>query len=135
MTRVFYPILRYVSSSLLLFLFLMSFHIAECNIRECWRENSGFRIWSTSSLPTSSPFLSTVAEDETLAVLRHVTRVHLVIGECSGLWRQLQGNHAANTYMSQMLYAGQSARPSVPFLSDFKLLYRAQFMCLSLIHI
>ena len=113
MTRVFYPILRYVSSSLLLFLFLMSFHIAECNIRECWRENSGFRIWSASSLPTSSPFLSTVAEDETLAVLRHVTRdtghgtrntwhvtrVHLVIGECSGLWRQLQGNHAANTYI------------------------------------
>ena len=29
----------------------------------------------------------------------HVTRVHLVIGECSGLWRQLQGNHAANTYI------------------------------------
>ena len=55
-------------------LVLMSFHIAECNIRECWRENSGFRIWSASSLPTSSPFLSTVAEDETLAVLRHVTR-------------------------------------------------------------
>ena len=32
-------------------------------------------------------------------------------------------------YMSQMLYAGQSARPSVPFLSDFQSLYRAQFMC------
>ena len=31
-------------------------------------------------------------------------------------------------YMSQMLYAGQSARPSVTFLSDFQELQRAQFM-------
>ena len=31
-------------------------------------------------------------------------------------------------YMSQMLYAGQSARPSVPFFNDFQQLQRAQFM-------
>ena len=31
--------------------------------------------------------------------------------------------------MSQMLYAGQSAREDVTFLSDFQQLYRAQFMC------
>ena len=33
------------------------------------------------------------------------------------------------TYMSQMMYAGQSARENVTFLSDFKRLYRTQFMC------
>ena len=32
-------------------------------------------------------------------------------------------------HMSQMLYAGQSAQENVTFLSDFKWLYRTQFMC------
>ena len=34
-----------------------------------------------------------------------------------------------NVHMSQMLYAGQSAREDVPFPRNFWQLYRAQFMC------
>ena len=45
-------------------------------------------------------------------------------------WPHLTSCDLTLPYMSQMLYAGQSARESVTFLSDFYQLYRAQFMCL-----
>ena len=57
-------------------------------------------------------------EVDRLPVLVNHPRPLLHEGGAGGQLAHLTSGHTSE-YMSQMLYAGQSARPSVTFLSDF----------------